>query len=98
MKCQLEVKAFRKRLAAASAVVPRRTCKPILDTVRLVVDDGGQGTLVATDLETWVRIRAPLRPGARPGAVQLPRQAFLTLLAGSQDAELDLEADPDAFG
>ena len=58
MKCLVPARAFRKRLAAVASVIPRHSPKPILSTIRLEVDERGRGTLVATDLETWVQVKS----------------------------------------
>src|SRR5438067_10133919 len=79
VKCLVPARAFRKRLAAVAAVVPRQSPKPILQTVRLEVDAQGKGTLVATDLETWVRVGLPALRATRPGVVQLPPRALATI-------------------
>jgi hypothetical protein len=97
MKCFVPARAFRKRLAAVAAVVPRQSPKPILQTVRLEVDAQGKGTLVATDLETWVRAGLPALRATRPGVVQVPPRALATILDESGTGEVELDADPDAF-
>ena len=97
MKCLISRQAFKKRLASVAAVVPRQTPKPILATVRLEVDERGQGTLSATDLETWARIKAPLLRAARAGPAQLPVRALLAALGNARDRELQLDYDPEAF-
>jgi hypothetical protein len=73
VKCLVPARAFRKRLAAVAAVVPRQSPKPILQTVRLEVDAQGKGTLVATDLETWVRVGLPALRATRTGSYNSPR-------------------------
>lgn len=97
MKCLISRQAFKKRLAAVMAVVPRQTPKPILATVRLEVHERGQGTLAATDLETWVRIKAPILRAPRAGSAQLPGRALLAALGDFKDRELELEYDPETF-
>ena len=97
MKCLISRQAFKKRLASVAAVVPRQTPKPILATVRLEVDERGQGTLSATDLETWARIKAPLLRAPRAGPAQLPVRALLAALGNARDRELQLDYDPEAF-
>ena len=98
MKYLVPARAFRKRLAAVASVIPRHSPKPILSTIRLEVDGRGRGTLVATDLETWVRARAPVSRSLRAGVAQLPLRALASILEESGDREVELDADPDAFG
>lgn len=97
MRCLVRAGAFRRRLAAVAAVLPRRAARPILGTVRLEIDDEGRGQFHATDGESWARIEAPLLRVERRGAVLLPRQLLRTALSRAGDAELWLDADPDAF-
>lgn len=98
MKCLVPARAFRKRLAAVASVIPRHSPKPILSSIRLEVDERGRGTLFASDLETWVRVKAPIARSMRAGAAQLPVRALASVLEESGDREVELDADPDAFG
>ena len=97
MEFLISRRAFRKRLAAVTAVIPRRTPRPVLESVRLEVDARGRGTLGATDLETWVRVKAPLLRVPLAGAAQLPARALLAALGKAEDRELRLDYDPEAF-
>jgi DNA polymerase-3 subunit beta len=97
MRCLVSAGAFRKRLAAVAALIPRRISKPVLGTVRLEIDERGRGTLVATDLVTWVRLETPALRGTRPGAAQLPPRALADALDGRGGEEIELDADPDRF-
>ena len=98
MKCLVPARAFRKRLAAVASIIPRRSPKPILGSIRLEVDERGRGTFVATDLETWVRVKAPVTRSMRAGSAQLPVRALVSALEESGDRDVDLDADPDSFG
>ena len=98
MRCLVPARAFRRRLAAVAAAIPRHCSKPLLETVRLEIDERGRGTICATDLETWVRVRAPILHVIRSGAAQLPAAALATLLGEAANGDVELDADPEAFG
>jgi DNA polymerase-3 subunit beta len=97
MRCVVPARSLRNRLAAVAAVIPRRVLKPLLGTIRLEVDEQGGGTLIATDLETWVRIKAPPLRNTESGVAQLPPRALATLLGAAGHRDVQLESDPEAF-
>jgi len=98
VRCLVSARAFRKRLTTIAAAIPRHCSKPLLETVRLEIDERGWGTLCATDLETWVRVRAPILRVFRTGAAQLPPRALAPLLGDAANGDVELDADPEAFG
>jgi DNA polymerase-3 subunit beta len=75
----------------ASAVVPSRTPKPILENVRLKVEDS-RAYLEATDLEIGLRIEASGIEVHVPGEVLLPVRRFGSILREVPDETLTLEA------
>ena len=89
--CQRE-----KLLAAfqtASAVVPARSPKPILQNVKIEVDQE-RAVLMATDLEVGVRIEVGGIDIDMPGSAILPSVRFASILRESTDEKLELEAEP----
>jgi DNA polymerase-3 subunit beta len=79
----------------ASAVAPTRSPKPILQNVKFEVamDQGGAGTVMATDLEVAVRVNVPGIQVEVPGSAVLPIDRFGSILRESSDASLRLETD-----
>ncbi len=75
----------------ASAVVPSRTPKPILENVRLKVEDS-RAYLEATDLEIGLRVEAFGIQVQVPGEVLLPVRRFGPILREVPDETLVLEA------
>ncbi len=96
MRCLVTAKTLKKRLVAVSALLPRKTPKPILESLRFEVDEKGRGAIIATDLETWIRIRSPVIRATQPGAALIPAKALLTILEAIP-GEVELDADPDSF-
>ena len=78
-----------------SGVVPMRSPKPILQSIKLVADSDEGSTLMATDLEVGIRHRVLGMKVDKPGAVLLPTARMGSVLRTSTDAELAIEAEPD---
>jgi DNA polymerase-3 subunit beta len=76
-------------------VVPARSPKPILQSVKLVADADEGSILMATDLEVGIRHRVIGMKVEQPGSVILPTQRFGSILRTSADPELTVEADGD---
>ena len=90
----------RKELLAAfgmvSGVVPTRSPKPILQSVKLVADPELGTTLMATDLEVGIRHKVYGVTAYEPGSIILPTAKMQQILSStSSDAELDIETDGD---
>lgn len=78
-----------------SGVAPARSPKPILQNLKLVVDDSG-ATLMATDQEVGIRYRVLGVKGDQSGSVILPTARMSSILkANSSDKELAIEVDGD---
>ena len=92
----MKVICDRERLLAAfqtaAAVAPTRSPKPILQNVKLEVDEKG-AMLLATDLEVGIRISVPGMDVEVPGSAILPISRFGSILRESSDEKLYLEAD-----
>jgi DNA polymerase-3 subunit beta len=91
MKLVCERAKFLEAFSLASAVVPTRTPKPILENIRLRVEDG-RVLLEATDLEIGLRIEAEGVEVHTPGEVLLPTRRFGSILREVPDEKLNLEA------
>jgi DNA polymerase-3 subunit beta len=78
-----------------SGVVPMRSPKPILQSVKLVADPDEGSTLMATDLEVGIRHRVLGMKVDQPGAVILPTARIGSILRTSADPELAIEVDGD---
>jgi DNA polymerase-3 subunit beta len=74
-----------------SGVVPARSPKPILQNVKLVVDDDEGSVLMATDLEVGIRHRVLGVKVEQAGSAILPTQKIGPILRTSGDEELLLE-------
>jgi DNA polymerase-3 subunit beta len=76
----------------ASAVVPTRSTKPILQNVKLEAGSDAV-TLIATDLEIGIRAEVPGVEVEAAGSVILPTTRFGSILRESTDTALRLESD-----
>lgn len=74
----------------AAMVAPARSPKPILQNVKLEVNEQG-AVLMATDMEFGVRIQVAGVDIAKPGAAVLPVQRFNSILRESSDEMLRIE-------
>jgi DNA polymerase-3 subunit beta len=77
----------------AATVAPSRSPKPILQNVKLVVTQQ-QATLLATDMETGIRIDVPGIEVEAVGSAVLPVGRFGSILRESTDTKLLVEAEP----
>jgi DNA polymerase-3 subunit beta len=82
-------------LTMVSGVVPARSPKPILQSVKLVADDDDGSILMATDLEVGIRYRVLGVKVDQPGAIILPTQRMQSILRTSVDDELAIELKGD---
>ncbi|WP_165235346.1 DNA polymerase III subunit beta [Aquisphaera insulae] len=78
-----------------SGVVPARSPKPILQDVKLIVDEEEGSVLMGTDLEVGIRHRVLGVRVEEPGAVILPTGPIGSILRTSGDEEIELNADSD---
>jgi len=89
----MKIKSNREKLLAAfqtaSAVVPARSPKPILENVKLEVADGSV-TLLATDLEVGIRIELTNIELQQSGQVLLPAARFGAILRELTDETVEL--------
>jgi DNA polymerase III subunit beta len=77
----------------AATVAPSRSPKPILQNVKLIVTSQ-QATLLATDMETGIRIDVPGIEVEAVGSAVLPVGRFGSILRESLDTKLQVEAEP----
>jgi len=77
----------------AATVVPSRSPKAILQNVKLTVTPQ-ETTLLATDLETAIRIDVPGIEVEAVGSAVLPVGRFGSILRESLDTKLQVEAEP----
>jgi len=80
---------------AVGMVVPTRSPKPILQSVKLVADAEEGSILMATDLEVGIRHRVLGMKVDQAGSAILPTARFSSILRTSNDPEISLEADGD---
>ncbi|MEX2113815.1 MAG: DNA polymerase III subunit beta [Pirellulales bacterium] len=92
MKVTCDREALLAAFQTASAVVPQRSPKPILQNIKLEVNDGG-AILLATDLEVGIRLQVSGIQAHVPGSAILPLNRFGSILRESSDAALQLESD-----
>ncbi len=95
MKVTCERDALLTAFQTASAVVPSRSPKPILQNIKFEVADGG-AILLATDLEVGIRIQVSGVQAQVPGSAILPLSRFGSILRESSDDVLHLESDGQA--
>ena len=76
----------------AASVAPSRSPKPILQNLKLEVQDD-KGILMGTDLEVGIRIDVEGICVEAPGSVVLPISRFLSILRESSDEKLSVESD-----
>jgi DNA polymerase-3 subunit beta len=76
-----------------SGVVPARSPKPILQSVKLTADPDEGSTLLATDLEVGIRFRVLGVKVDQAGSVILPTQKVQSILRTSMDDELAIEVN-----
>ncbi len=94
MKLTCERVKLLEAFSLAGAVVPSRTPKPILENVRLKVEDS-KVYLEATDLEIGLRIEATGVDVQAGGEVLLPIRRFGLILREVPDEKLNIEAAGD---
>ena len=76
----------------AAAVAPARSPKPILQNIKLTVEEGGT-SLTATDMEVGVHIAVSGIEVESPGSALLPVARFGSILRESTDEKLSIQAD-----
>jgi DNA polymerase-3 subunit beta len=92
MKVSCDREALLAAFQTASAVVPARSPKPILQNIKLEVSPTG-AILLATDLEVGIRLQVSGIQAHVPGSAILPLARFGSILRESTDATLQLESD-----
>lgn len=92
----MKITCDREKLLAAfqtaATVAPARSPKPILQNVKLVVEENS-ATLMATDMEVGIRIVVTGIDVEAPGSAVLPVARFGSILRESSDEKLYIEAD-----
>lgn len=92
MRLTCDREKLQNAFQTASMVAPTRSPKPILQNVKLEAA-GSQATLLATDLESAIRVDVPGIEAEAPGEVVLPIGRFGSILRESNDAAIRLESD-----
>jgi len=92
MKVICDREKLQSAFQTAAAVAPARSPKPILQNVKLEVNEQG-AMLMATDLEVGIRIEVQGLEVQVPGSAILPLGRFGSILRESSDEQLRLEAD-----
>jgi len=87
MKITIDRDELADLLASASAVVPARTTRPILEYVLLVAEKG-RAEFFATDLDVSLRLRAQRCDVAAPGRALLPAKKALALVKSFDGAKV----------
>lgn len=93
MKITCDREKLSQAFQAVSAVAPARSPKPVLQNVKLDVNQDGSATLFATDLEVSIHRGVEGVDAEAPGAVLLPVTRFAAILRESSDATFRLETD-----
>ena len=93
MKVTCDREKLQAAFQTAAGVVPTRSPKPILQNIKLEVNDSG-AILLATDLEIGIRIQVPRHsvPKCR-AAPMLPIARFGSILRESSDEKLRIGSD-----
>lgn len=94
MKATFNRKSFLDAFLTVSAVAPSRSPKPILQNVKLSIEDGA-ASLMATDLEVGIQRNLIGVTVVDDGYAILPTARFGQILRTSTDDELSLETDDD---
>jgi len=92
MKIVAHREKFLSAFSTAASVAPTRSPKDILKNVKLEVT-GEAATLLATDMETGIRIDVPDVRVEAPGAAILPLARFASILRESSDETLTLTVE-----
>ena len=92
MKVSISREAFSVALAEAASVVAKRTPKPVLQCVLLRTVDGAV-VVMATDLETSLRIMVPQAEIEEPGDALVSADKLNSIARESQDEIIQLETD-----
>jgi DNA polymerase-3 subunit beta len=79
----------------ASAAIPARATKPVLQNFKAVAEEG-RFTLMATDLELGIHMEVRGLTVQEPGEAILPAQRLVAILREAQEEELTIEADASA--
>ena len=91
----MKIVADREKLLAAfqtaAAVAPTRSPKPILQNIKLDVNEG-TATLIATDMEVGIRLDVPGIEVEQTGTAILPVGQFGAILRESSDEKLQVES------
>lgn len=94
MKATFNRKSMLDAFATVSAVAPARSPKPILQNVKLAINDG-EASLLGTDLEVGIRKSLIGVFAVDDGDAILSTARFGQILRASNDDELSLEIDDD---
>ena len=91
VKVILHPRQFSERFRVAASLTPRYSSTPLLETVRLEADEGGNARLHARSFEAEVSLAVPVLKVISPGAAQLPAEEFGRFLKQTPAASLTVE-------
>jgi DNA polymerase-3 subunit beta len=91
MKLVCEREKLAGAFALTAAVVSTRSPKPILQNVKMEVAEDHM-ILMATDLETGIRMEVPLGEVSEPGEAILPTRRVRMILQESHDEKIEIES------
>lgn len=91
MKVILHPRQFFERFRAVASLAPRHTSTPLLETIRLEVDESGHARLHARSLEAEVSLTVPLLKVMSPGVVQMPADEFGRFLKQAAGGSIVIE-------
>jgi DNA polymerase-3 subunit beta len=92
MKLRIAREKLLQAFQTAATVAPTRSPKPVLQNVKLEVDEG-VATLMATDLEVGIRIDLSGIESAAAGTVLLPTDRFGAILRECSGEQFLIESD-----
>lgn len=92
MKIAVNREAFATALSETSSVAATRTPKPVLQCV-MIRTDGKVVVVMATDLETSLRVAVPQVEVTEPGDALVPADKIASIVRESRDDVVHLETD-----
>lgn len=96
MKFRGNRQSLLEAVSVVGLVVPPRSIKPILQNLRLVVEESG-ATLLATDLEVAIRYRVELAEVQEGGDILIPVSRLIGILRESNSEDVAFESDDAAL-
>lgn len=94
MEATFSREALTEALTEAGAVIPARSPKPILQSVRIEIGD--EPVVIATDLDVSVRRRVDGVDVKKPGVAVIPAAKLRSILSTSDDDDVAISASGDS--